>query len=247
MIMEMLDAFGIPTAGAPGYEADDVLGTLAAAERRDPVVVVSGDRDLLQLVRDDPVKVRVLYLGRGLAKATMFGPAEVAETLRRSGRPGRAGLRRTGAVAGRSVRRPARRPRRRREDGGHAAGASTAHWSASWPPPMTRNRRCPRRIGRSCWRPPTTSRPPGPVVRVATDAAGHAVHAVRHAAAGRRAPAKGRRAGRAVRRDVLDRPAAEGARRAADRELTVTWAGPPHRCRCRPGTSPSPGAWCRRC
>jgi 5'-3' exonuclease len=79
MILEILDAYGIATAGAEGYEADDVLGTLAAAERMDPVVVVSGDRDLLQLVADDPVSVRVLYLGRGLANATMFGPAEVAE------------------------------------------------------------------------------------------------------------------------------------------------------------------------
>jgi 5'-3' exonuclease len=79
MIMEMLDAFGIPTAGAAQCEADDVLGTLTARERRDPVVVVSGDRDLLQLVRDKPVPVRVLYLGRGLAKATKYGPEEVAE------------------------------------------------------------------------------------------------------------------------------------------------------------------------
>jgi 5'-3' exonuclease len=79
MIMELLDAFGIATAGAPGYEADDVLGTLAAREKDDPVVVVSGDRDLLQVVTDDPVPVRVLYLGRGLARATLFGPAEVAE------------------------------------------------------------------------------------------------------------------------------------------------------------------------
>lgn len=79
MIMELLDAFGITTAGAPGYEADDVLGTLAAQEREDPVVVVSGDRDLLQVVSDEPVSVRVLYLGRGLAKATLFGPTEVAE------------------------------------------------------------------------------------------------------------------------------------------------------------------------
>jgi 5'-3' exonuclease len=79
MILDLLDAFGIPTAGAPGFEADDVLGTLAARERRDPVVVVSGDRDLLQVVADDPVPVRVLYLGRGLSKATMFGPVEVAE------------------------------------------------------------------------------------------------------------------------------------------------------------------------
>lgn len=79
MIMELLDAFGIATAGSPGFEADDVLGTLAAKERKDPVVVVSGDRDLLQVVADEPVPVRVLYLGRGLANATLFGPKEVAE------------------------------------------------------------------------------------------------------------------------------------------------------------------------
>jgi 5'-3' exonuclease len=79
MIMELLDAFGIATAGAEGFEADDVLGTLAAQERKDPVVVVSGDRDLLQVVADDPVSIRVLYLGRGLAKATLFGPEEVAD------------------------------------------------------------------------------------------------------------------------------------------------------------------------
>ncbi len=79
MILDLLDAFGITTGGAPGFEADDVLGTLAAQEADDPVVVVSGDRDLLQVVTDEPVPVRVLYLGRGLAKATLWGPAEVAE------------------------------------------------------------------------------------------------------------------------------------------------------------------------
>ena len=79
VIMEVLDAYGIATAGAEGFEADDVLGTLAAGERRNPVVVVSGDRDLLQLVGDDPVEVRVLYIGQGLKKAMLFGPAEVAE------------------------------------------------------------------------------------------------------------------------------------------------------------------------
>jgi len=79
VIMEVLDAYGIAAAGAEGFEADDVLGTLAAVERRNPVVVVSGDRDLLQLVGDDPVEVRVFYIGQGLKKATLFGPAEVAE------------------------------------------------------------------------------------------------------------------------------------------------------------------------
>ncbi|MFI1460084.1 5'-3' exonuclease [Nocardia carnea] len=79
MILEVLAAAGIATGGAAGLEADDVLGTLASTERTDPVVVVSGDRDLLQLVRDTPEPpVRVLYAGRGLAKAELFGPAEMA-------------------------------------------------------------------------------------------------------------------------------------------------------------------------
>ena len=79
MITDLLGAFGIATGGAAGFEADDVLGTLAARERRDPVIVVSGDRDLLQVVTDEPVRVRVLYLGQGLAKAILWGPAEVSE------------------------------------------------------------------------------------------------------------------------------------------------------------------------
>jgi 5'-3' exonuclease len=85
MIGELLDAFGICTGGAEGFEADDVIGTLAAQEGRDPVVVVSGDRDLLQVVRDEPVEIRVLYLGRGLTNATLMGPVEVAD---RYGVPG---------------------------------------------------------------------------------------------------------------------------------------------------------------
>ncbi len=80
MIMELLDAFGIATAGAPGFEADDVLGTLATQEQADPAIVVSGDRDLLQLASDDGPGIRVFYIGRGLAKAVLYGPAEVAET-----------------------------------------------------------------------------------------------------------------------------------------------------------------------
>lgn len=79
MIMNVLHALGIATAGAEGLEADDVLGTLAARERHDPVIVVSGDRDLLQVAADEPNEVRVLYVGRGLAKAELFGPTEVSE------------------------------------------------------------------------------------------------------------------------------------------------------------------------
>jgi 5'-3' exonuclease len=59
VIEEVLDAVGIARVGAAGYEADDVIGTLA--HRHDgPVDVISGDRDLFQLVRDDK-PVRVIY------------------------------------------------------------------------------------------------------------------------------------------------------------------------------------------
>jgi 5'-3' exonuclease len=91
VILEVLAAAGLATAGADGYEADDVIGALAAAERRDPVEVVSGDRDLFQVVRAEPTKVRVIYVGRGLAKAEVIGPAELAS---------RYGLPETGAGPG---------------------------------------------------------------------------------------------------------------------------------------------------
>ncbi|HEY6422013.1 MAG TPA: 5'-3' exonuclease H3TH domain-containing protein [Pseudonocardiaceae bacterium] len=79
LILELLAAAGLATAGADGYEADDVIGALAAAERRDPVEVVSGDRDLFQVVRTEPTSVRVVYVGRGLAKAEVIGPLELAK------------------------------------------------------------------------------------------------------------------------------------------------------------------------
>ena len=53
ILLDVLAAIGIATAGAAGFEADDVIGTLAATERRDPVEVVTGDRDLFQVARDD--------------------------------------------------------------------------------------------------------------------------------------------------------------------------------------------------
>ncbi len=78
VIRELLAAAGLATAGADGYEADDVIGTLVARERRDPVEVVSGDRDLFQVVREEPTPVRVIYAGRGIAKAEVVGPEELA-------------------------------------------------------------------------------------------------------------------------------------------------------------------------
>ncbi|WP_310364528.1 5'-3' exonuclease [Catenuloplanes atrovinosus] len=66
VILELLAAVGIPAFGVDGYEADDVLGTLAVTQPG-PVEVVSGDRDLFQLV-DDARGTRLLYCGRGVAK-----------------------------------------------------------------------------------------------------------------------------------------------------------------------------------
>ncbi|MGA8996179.1 MAG: 5'-3' exonuclease [Nocardioidaceae bacterium] len=66
VIREVLAAFGIPVVGADGYEADDVIGTLSL-EAGMPVDVVTGDRDLFQLV-DDEAAVRVLYIARGVGR-----------------------------------------------------------------------------------------------------------------------------------------------------------------------------------
>ncbi|MET7748438.1 5'-3' exonuclease [Micromonospora sp. NPDC005367] len=66
VILDVLAAIGITTVGAAGYEADDVLGTLSVTQPA-PAEVVSGDRDLFQLV-DDSRPVRLLYVGRGVAK-----------------------------------------------------------------------------------------------------------------------------------------------------------------------------------
>ncbi|MFY1631943.1 5'-3' exonuclease [Solwaraspora sp. WMMB335] len=77
VICQVLAALGVPAVGADGYEADDVLGTLATHEPA-PVEVVSGDRDLFQLV-DDARGVRLLYVGQGVAKLQDCDEAAVRE------------------------------------------------------------------------------------------------------------------------------------------------------------------------
>jgi DNA polymerase-1 len=78
LIFEVLDALGIRRLSAPGYEADDLIATLAtqaAAEGMD-VLVVTGDRDVLQLVSD---RVTALMTRRGITEMTRFTPATVTE------------------------------------------------------------------------------------------------------------------------------------------------------------------------
>src|SRR5690348_11386967 len=66
LIRDVLAAFGIAVVGAPHMEADDVIGTLSA-DAGMPVDIVTGDRDLFQLI-DDETQVRVLYTARGVGR-----------------------------------------------------------------------------------------------------------------------------------------------------------------------------------
>ena len=68
VLLEVFDALGLAVLGVDGFEADDVLGTLATREAG-AVDVVTGDRDLFQLVRDDR-PVRVLYAVEKMAPYT---------------------------------------------------------------------------------------------------------------------------------------------------------------------------------
>ncbi|SDQ40021.1 5'-3' exonuclease [Quadrisphaera sp. DSM 44207] len=83
LIAQVLAALGVPRVGAPGCEADDVLGVLAtrAAATGTGADVVSGDRDLLQLVDDAAAGgagIRVVYIGRGVRDAEVVDAAALA-------------------------------------------------------------------------------------------------------------------------------------------------------------------------
>jgi 5'-3' exonuclease len=80
IILEVLDAAGLCVVGADGYEADDVIGTLATGAPM-PVDVVTGDRDLFQLV-DNAHDVRVLYIARGVGKHERMTDEAVVEKYR---------------------------------------------------------------------------------------------------------------------------------------------------------------------
>lgn len=75
-LQQLLDAFSVPAYRCPGFEADDVLATLAKRARNaeQPALVVSGDRDLLQLARGS---VRVYFVGRRSKDALIYDEAAV--------------------------------------------------------------------------------------------------------------------------------------------------------------------------
>ena len=76
ILLDLLDEFGIPMVGVDDYEADDVMATFAVKEDG-PIRIVTGDRDLFQLV-DDNRDVKVVYLARGLSQHDLVDIAWVA-------------------------------------------------------------------------------------------------------------------------------------------------------------------------
>lgn len=76
VLLDLLDACGIPMVGVDDYEADDVMATFAVREKG-PIRIVTGDRDLFQLV-DDRRDVKVVYLAKGISQHDLVDISWVA-------------------------------------------------------------------------------------------------------------------------------------------------------------------------
>jgi len=76
---DFLEAAGIPTYLKEGYEADDLLGTIAKKAKSEEVVIATGDKDILQLV-DEKIKIYMPIVG--LSSAKLFGKEETIERMR---------------------------------------------------------------------------------------------------------------------------------------------------------------------
>ena len=77
ILLDLLDLFGIPVVGVDDYEADDVMATYAEIEKG-PIRIVTGDRDLFQMV-DDERDIKVVYLAKGISKHDLVDIKYVAE------------------------------------------------------------------------------------------------------------------------------------------------------------------------
>lgn len=85
LIVEVLAAVGIARVGAAGYEADDVIGAIAVRDAG-PIDIITGDRDLFQLVRDTPTVIRVRYTQKGIRNLITVDEAEVTRRYEIPGR-----------------------------------------------------------------------------------------------------------------------------------------------------------------
>jgi DNA polymerase-1 len=78
----LVSGFGIPIFEKDGFEADDIIGTIAKHAKKDgidQVIIVTGDRDILQLVEDE--KILVWMPTKGLSEAKLYGEKEVKERM----------------------------------------------------------------------------------------------------------------------------------------------------------------------
>lgn len=77
ILLDVIDAFGITVIGIDDYEADDVMASLAVQEKG-PIRIVTGDRDLFQMV-DDARDVKVVYLAKGLSQHDLVNRKWIAD------------------------------------------------------------------------------------------------------------------------------------------------------------------------
>ncbi|MFM8921243.1 MAG: 5'-3' exonuclease H3TH domain-containing protein [Candidatus Nanopelagicaceae bacterium] len=77
ILLDVIEAFGIPIVGADDFEADDVMATYAVKEPG-PIRIVTGDRDLFQLVNDE-TDVQVIYLAKGISQHDLVNRDWVAK------------------------------------------------------------------------------------------------------------------------------------------------------------------------
>jgi len=77
ILLDILDLFGIPVVGVDDYEADDVMATYAEVEPG-PIRIVTGDRDLFQMV-DDKRDIKIVYLAKGISQHDLVDSKYVAD------------------------------------------------------------------------------------------------------------------------------------------------------------------------
>ncbi|CAB4838003.1 unannotated protein [freshwater metagenome] len=77
ILLDLLDLFGIPVVGVDDFEADDVMATYAEIEKG-PIRIVTGDRDLFQMV-DDKRDIKVVYLAKGISQHDLVDLKYVSE------------------------------------------------------------------------------------------------------------------------------------------------------------------------
>jgi len=75
---DFLKSAKIPVYSKPGYEADDLIGTISKKTKMDKVVIVTGDKDILQLANE---KVNLFMPQRGLSNGKLYGIEETIERL----------------------------------------------------------------------------------------------------------------------------------------------------------------------